>query len=358
MPTYYDQNKKTWYCKFYYTDINGEKKQKLKRGFKLQREAKDWERNFLESKSLDVNIKFKNFIEQYYKDMESRLKQNTINNKKFLIDLKITPYFGDMTLSEIKPVHIRQWQNSLLSYKDANGKSYSLTYLKTINNQLSAIFNYAVRYYDLRENPCIKAGSMGKKHADEMQIWTLKEFQKFIKEDDKPDSYALFNVLYYTGMRSGELLALTWKDIDFNSKTININKSYQRISGEDVITKPKTPKSIRTIIIFDYLVDILKTYKNSIYKPHVNDRVFPVSKNFLQREMLRVCTKAEVKKIRVHDLRHSHASLLIELGFSPLLIAERLGHENIETTLNTYSHLYPNKQIQLADKLQEILVSK
>ena len=99
-------------------------------------------------------------------------------------------------------------------------------------------------------------------------------------------------------------------------------------------------------------------YKNSIYKPHVNDRVFPVSKNFLQREMLRVCNEAEVKKIRVHDLRHSHASLSIELGFSPLLIAERLGHENIETTLNTYSHLYPNKQIQLADKLQEILVSK
>ena len=357
MPTYKDDKTGTWYCKFYYTDVNGSKKQKCKRGFKLQREAKDWERNFLESRSLDVNIKFCNFLDQYFKDAESRLKLSTLENKKYLINKKILPFFSDMLLSEIRPVHVRQWQNELLSYVDENGKPFSPTYLKTINNQLSAIFNYAVRYYDLRENPCLKAGSMGKKHADEMQIWTLDEFKKFIQEDDRPESYTAFHVMYYTGIRVGELLALTWKDIDFNNKTINIDKSYQRIKGEDVITIPKTPKSIRTIVIFDYLANILQTYKNSIYKPHINDRVFPFTKNFLRYEMERISKKAGVKKIRVHDLRHSHASLLIELGFSPLLIAERLGHENIETTLNTYSHLYPNKQIELADKLQTLLVS-
>lgn len=358
MPAYRDEKTNTWYCKFYYEDVNGVRKQKMKRGFKLQREAKDWERNFLESKTLDVNIKFKNFIEQYYKDMESRLKRSTLENKHFLIDLKIIPYFGEMVLSEIKPVHIRQWQNKLLAYVDENGKPYSQTYLKTIHNQLSAIFNYAVRYYDLRENPCIKAGSMGKKHAEEMQIWTLEEFNQFIHAaEDKPQTYTAFHILYYTGIRVGELLALTWKDIDFENKTINIDKSYQRIGHDDVITVPKTPKSIRTIVIFDYLVDVLQAYKDSMYKPHINDRLFPYTKHFLTHEMKRVSQKAAVKKIRVHDLRHSHASLLIELGFSPLLIAERLGHENIETTLNTYSHLYPNKQVELADKLQN-LVSK
>ena len=357
MPTYKDQKTNTWYCKFYYTDATGSKKQKLKRGFKLQREAKEWERNFLETRTLDVNIKFKNFLEQYYKDAESRLRKSTIANKKTLINLKILPYFADMTLSEIKPVHVRQWQNTLLSYVDQNGKPYSQTYLKTINNQLSAIFNYAVRYYDLKENPCIKAGSMGKKHADEMQIWTYEEFQQFIQANDKPQAYAAFNILYYTGMRIGELLALTWKDIDFENNTINIDKSYQRIEREDVITKPKTPKSIRTIVIFDHLTDIIKEYKSHVYQPHVNDRVFPYTKHLFEHEIKRVCEKSNIKRIRIHDIRHSHASLLIELGFSPLLIAERLGHENIETTLNTYSHLYPNKQIELADKLQ-VLVSK
>jgi len=358
MPTYKDEKTGTWYCKFYYEDATGTRKQKLKRGFQLQREAKEWERNFLETKALDVNIKFKNFIPQYYKDMENRLKENTLATKRFLIDLKIVPYFGDMVLSEIKPVHVRQWQNTLLSYVDENGKPYSQTYLKTIHNQLSAIFNYAVRYYDLKENPCIKAGSIGKKHAEEMQMWTLEEFKQFIQEADKPETYAAFNVLYFTGMRMGELFALTWEDIDLENKTININKSCQRMGGKDVITTPKTPKSTRTIIIFDYLVEILQDYKKRIYKPSPKDRAFCLTKNFMHYEMTRVSTKAGVKRIRVHDLRHSHASLLIELGFSPLLIAERLGHENIETTLNTYSHLYPNKQTELADKLQSILVSK
>lgn len=356
MPAYKDEKNGTWYCKFYYEDVNGVKRQKKKRGFKLQREAKEWERNFLESKALNINIQFKNFVEQYYKDAESRLKLSTLENKKHLIDKKILPFFSEMILSEIRPIHVRQWQNGLISYVDENGKPYSQTYLKTINNQLSAIFNYAVRYYDLKENPCIKAGSMGKKHAEEMQIWTLEEFKTFIQAADSQEVYTAFNVLYYTGIRVGELLALTWRDIDLANNTINVDKSYQRIKGEDVITKPKTPKSIRTIVIFDYLADILRTYKGSIYKPHMDDRLFLRTKSFLHHEMNKACQKTGIKKIRVHDLRHSHASLLIELGFSPLLIAERLGHENIETTLNTYSHLYPNKQIELADKLQSILV--
>lgn len=358
MPTYKDTKTNTWYCKFYYEDVNGTKKQKMKRGFQLQRDAKEWERNFLETKALDVNIKFKNFVQQYYKDMGERLRPNTIANKKFLIDNKITPYFGEMVLSEIKPVHVRQWQNSLLTYTDEDGKPYSRTYLKTTHNQLSAIFNYAVRYYDLKENPCVKAGSIGKGQAEEMQFWTMEEFNQFIREDDNPESYTAFNILYYTGMRAGELLALTWNDIDLQNNTINIDKSYHRIGREDVITKPKTPKSTRIIVIFDYLADIIREYKKRVYKPHGDDRVFMHTPRFLHHEMTRVSTKAGVKRIRVHDLRHSHASLLIELGFSPLLIAERLGHEKIETTLSTYSHLYPNKQTELADKLQSILVSK
>lgn len=168
--------------------------------------------------------------------------------------------------------------------------------------------------------------------------------------------YAAFTVLYFTGMRSGELLALTWKDIDLENNTIQINKTYQRIKKKDVITVPKTPCSIRNVVIFDYLTDIIKSYKAKIYRPHVNDRIFPFTKHRLGYEITQNCKKSGVKKIRIHDLRHSHASLLIELGFSPLLIAERLGHENVETTLNTYAHLYPNKQNELANKLQNILV--
>ena len=145
---------------------------------------------------------------------------------------------------------------------------------------------------------------------------------------------------------------MTKDDIDFEENTITINKSYQRIAGEDIVTEPKTPKSKRIIALPDFLCDELKEYISHIYD---GERIFPFSKHILKRAMMRGCGKSGVKVIRIHDLRHSHASLLIELGFSPLLIAERLGHENIETTLNTYSHLYPHKQGELAQTLDSLL---
>ena len=154
-------------------------------------------------------------------------------------------------------------------------------------------------------------------------------------------------------MRMGELLALVVSDVDFQKRTISITKSYQRMGGRDVITEPKTPKSKRVITIPQFLAIDLQDYLNSMYGVQDEDRLFPITKYYLEHEMERGIKGSGVKRIRIHDLRHSHASMLVEMGFSPLEIAERLGHEKIETTLNTYSHLYPNKQEQLADKLDK-----
>ena len=254
------------------------------------------------------------------------------------------------------PDNVRQWQNSLTSYRDESGKPYSQTYLKCINNQLTAIFNYAVKYYGLKENPCHKAGSMGKKHADEMLFWTRQEFQTFIEVmKDRPASYTVFMTMYFTGIREGELLALTPSDIDFEKKTLTVNKSYQRLGREDIITTPKTPKSNRTLPIPDGLCTCLQEYMSHCYGLQKDDRLFPYTKSFLYHEMEYGCKASGVKRIRVHDIRHSHASLLVEMGFSPLLIAERLGHEKVQTTMDTYSHLYPNKQVEVARQLDGIM---
>lgn len=356
MPVYKDEQRNTYYVKTYYRDWNGKNKQKLKRGFKKQSEAKAWEREFLNKLQTNPDMPFATLVNLYLEDMSSRLRKSTIEGKKYIIDLKILPTFKDMPLNDIKATHIRKWQNELINSE----KGYSDTYLKQINSQLSAIFNYAVKYYDLKENPCHKAGSMGKKKADEMLFWTKEEYQKFIVcISDKPQSKVAFETLYWTGIRIGELMALTFQDIDFENKTISINKSIQRINKEDIITAPKTPKSNRIIPITDFLCDDLKAYTDKIYDIKASDRIFNFTKYFLHHEMDRGCKKSGVKRIRLHDIRHSHASLLIELGFTPLLIAERLGHEKVETTLNIYSHLYPNKQSQVVDALQKInLVSK
>lgn len=335
-----------WLIQYRYTDWQGNRKKSTKRGFNTKREAEEWVRNFLLLKQSDFDMRFEDFLELYYADMNSRLREHTMRTKKYIIDLKLLPYFGKLQMNAIKPADVRKWQNSLMK------QGYSETYLKTINNQLNAIFNYAVKYYDLKSNPCAKAGSMGKSNADEMKFWTKQEFTQFIDcVMDKRQSYMGFMTLYWTGMRIGELLALTLKDIDFEKRTISITKSYQRFDSKDVITPPKTPKSKRTINIPEFLAADLQDYVNSLYGIEDADRLFPFTKYFMEHEMQRGIKASGVKKIRLHDLRHSHASLLIEMGFTPLAIAERLGHERIETTMNTYAHLYPNKQGQLADRL-------
>ena len=149
-----------------------------------------------------------------------------MRTKKYIVELKILPYFGNKRVNDITAADIRQRQNELIKM------GYSPTYLKTINNQLSAIFNYAVRYYDLKSNPCAKAGSMGKSKAEEMDFWTGEEFRRFIDSVmNKRLSYMAFMTLYWTGMRLGELRALTPADFDFETNMLSITKSYQRITS-------------------------------------------------------------------------------------------------------------------------------
>lgn len=346
-----EKDKKTgkWLIQYRYTDWQGIRKKSTKRGFNTKREAEEWLRNFLMSQQADFNMNFEEFLKLYYQDMEPRLREHTMRTKKYIIDLKILPFFGKKSINSITPADIRKWQNELIT------QNYSQTYLRTINNQLTAIFNYAVKYYDLKNNPCRKAGSMGKNKADEMNFWTKEEFSKFIDAVmDKQRSYTAFMTLFWTGMRIGELLALTPADIDFEDKTINISKSYQRIDRKDIVTPPKTPKSNRVITVPDFLLADLKDYMNSIYCLENTDRLFPVTKYYMEHEMQRGIKNSGVKRIRLHDIRHSHCALLLEMGITPLEAAERLGHERVETTLNTYAHLYPNKQKKLSDKLEKI----
>lgn len=338
-----------WLIQYRYTDWQGNRKKSTKRGFNTKREAEEWVRNFLMSQQADFNMYFEDFLKLYYEDMAARIRENTMNTKKYIIDLKILPYFGKKSINSITPADIRKWQNELMS------QGYSQTYLRTINNQLTAIFNYAVKYYDLKSNPCRKAGSMGKNQAYEMNFWTKEEFSDFADSIiDKQDSYTAFTTLFWTGMRIGELLALTPADINFEEKTISISKSYQRIKRKDVITPPKTPKSNRIITVPDFLLADIKDYMNSIYGLKDTDRLFPLTKSFIEHEMQRGIKNSGVKRIRVHDIRHSHCALLFEMGIAPLEVADRLGHERVETTLNIYAHIYPNKQKHLSDKLEQV----
>lgn len=196
---------KNWKVQVYYKDWQGNRKRKQKRGFRTKGEAKEWERDFLQQQSQGVDIEFGNFLEIYYKDMDVRLREHTMYTKRYIIDLKIRPYFEKKILSEITVADVRAWQNELLTYKDKNGKGYSQTYLKTINCQLTAIFNYAIRYYNLQDNPCRKAGAIGKSKGEPKDFWMQDEFNEFLETmKDKPEARMAFLLLYWTGMRIGD----------------------------------------------------------------------------------------------------------------------------------------------------------
>ena len=351
MPAYKDEKTGKWFAKFYYTNWQGIKKQKWKRGFATKKEALGFERNFLEQQSANPDMTFQNLYEIYMEDMAARLKQSTLLTKKAVLQTHILPFFSSKPINEIKASDVRRWQAKLMS----SPNNYSQTYLKKINTELNSIINYAKRFYDLNTNPCGKAGTIGKAKAEEMDYWTYDEYIAFREGvKDKPLSYICFEVLYWTGMREGELLALSPADIDLDNKTISINRTYQRIEGKDVFTSPKTRKSKRKIPIPDFLCQELSDYIQSRYMLDADERLFPVTKSYLSHEMIRGCKNTDVKKIRIHDIRHSHASLLINQGCDALMLADRLGHEKVSTTLNTYSHLFPHKQQELVHSLESL----
>ena len=343
-----------WRVVYRYTDWTGETHQSSKRGFPTKREAQMWERELLLKKEAKLDMTFESFYEIYVEDMQNRIRDNTWGTKTNIARTKILPYFGKRKIGEIEPRDIIAWQNELLAYRDEKKKPYSQTYLKTLHNQLSAIFNHAVRYYELRSNPAAKVGNMGSEEHKEMLFWTKEEYKKFSFEMmDKPVSFYAFEMLYWCGIREGELLALTAADFDFEKETVRINKSYQRLHGEDVITTPKTKKSNRMIKMPKFLCEEMQEYLSMLYGLKKKDRIFTVTKSYLHHEMDRGANAAGVKRIRIHDLRHSHISLLIDMGFSAVAIADRVGHESIDITYQ-YAHLFPSKQTEMADRLDDL----
>ena len=295
---------------------------------------------------------FGEFVKLYEEDVRPRLKLNTWLTKEHIIATKILPYFSDKRVDEITSTDIIRWENELSAARTTTGEPYAPTYLHTVSNQMSAILNHAVRFYGLASNPMLKVGKMGAKQSGEMRFWTKSEYLRFSEAVmDKPLSFAAFETLYWTGVREGELLALVPKDFDFGRAKLRITKSYQRIRGADVITCPKTPKSVRTIDLPCFLCEELAEYVE-LDEIADGERMFPVTKGYLYHEMDRGSRIAGVERIRIHDIRHSHVSLLIDLGFSVLAIADRMGHESIDITYR-YAHLFPTKQGRMAKQLDE-----
>lgn len=340
-----------WGVDIRYKNWNGERDRKRKKGFRTKHEAEAYAREFLNKLERSSDISFNNLVEHYLDDVNTRLKVTTYMNKKFLIESKMLPYFKNIPIGDIDELAVRTWQNALIN----DPKKYKETYLRQIHNLFSTILNYAVRFYKLKSNVARECGSMGKKNADEMLFWTIKEFNQFIAAIPEDSVYrTVFYLMYYSGIREGELLAITYNDFDFENNIININKTYAKINGVELIQSPKTNKSIREIDMPSQIMDMAKEYHDSFYKYPPTERLFrELTKKKLLYAIKKYSDVAGVKKIRVHDIRHSHAALLMKMRIPILMVSKRLGHENPETTLKTYGHLYPDDGEELMQQMSE-----
>ncbi len=357
MPVYKDEKTGKWLTKFRYKDWTGKTKDKTKRGFNTRREAVQWETAFKSRIAGNLEMRMEDFTVLYKEERFPRLKEVTRVQKEFILDQKILPYFGKMPLNSITSKDVIKWQNELLEYKDKDGKTYSKSYIKKLHAELSALFNYAKRYYNLESNPAAIAGSIGSESEIEMNFWTLEEYMRFSEEMMyDPPYYYFFEILYWLGLREGEALALTRNDFDFIKKTVSVSKTHQVVNGKHITTSPKTSKSNRIVKMPDFIIEEMQEYFNMLPEqiPDYEDRIFfTLNKTSLNRRLKKVAKKANVKSIRVHDLRHSHVSLLINMGYSAVAIADRVGHESVHITYR-YAHLFPNIQTDMVNNLETL----
>lgn len=337
-----------YYEAFFYVTINNKRKQIHKRGFKTKREAKLYEQEYIKKYNNSTLMSFQSAYELYLEDCKKRVKPSTIASKQVAF-IPALDFFKNALLEKITPLDIRNYQNFILS------KGYAKTTQKIYTKQISSLFNFFIKYYGLKQNPCIIAGSIGSsKTQKEMQVWSVQEFQKFI-ENIKNQYYKLvFSLLFWSGMRIGELQALTIGDFDFEKNTININKTYYKIKKKEYISTPKTEQSKRVIDMPKNIMEMAKDYIEHFPVKNKACRLFLYEKVNYKSLLENTVKKIGLKKIRIHDLRHSHASLLLNEGVNIIAVSKRLGHSNIAMTLKTYTHLLEQNKKELIEKLNYI----
>ena len=355
MPSYKYQTKSghtLWFCAFYTKDtITGKNVKKKKSGFQTKRDADEWERNYLQMRANLPSVSFRSVADAYLEDAAHLLKPHTLYARRLMLARYLLPAFGDQVVGDITPAAIRSFLLSL------DGKM-SRSYLATTRALLSTIFSFCTRYYGLPNNPVRSVGKLPAKtkSPDALHFWTPEQFARFILSGLYPEHIAIFSVLFWTGMRLGECQALTRKDVDLDNATISISKTVSYVPPRRfVIQPPKTQAAVRTITIPHRLVAILEDWFRIKIMKSDSDLIFKIRYQANLNELFRLHAKrAGLPIIRIHDLRHSHASMLVDMGFPPIVIRDRLGHKDIQTTLNIYSHLYPHQGQDIADALDKI----
>lgn len=341
---------RSWIFDVKYKDVFGNKKSKGSAKFHTKREALKAERQFLDSLDTSAVVEemtFKELCDKHFEYQKDKVKVTTLRNyKKRRQHLEM---FDNIKLNDLNINHFEAWKKKINELEmETSTKNDLYKYLKCILNYGTKWYNYNFTTMYNKMTNFTNPNEMPK----EMDFWTKEEFDQFISVETDLKFRAAFETLYYCGLRSGELRGLSWDDINFDRKELSVRKNITvNLDGQKyVVTTPKTKSSYRTLPIPDVLMnDLSKLRKMQDNYYEFNDKWYvfgsyePLGKSALRERKNKDCKLAGVKQIRIHDFRHSCASLLINNGASIVMVAKYLGHTKIDETLNTYSHMFKNK---------------
>ena len=344
MAAYRDDKHKTWFVVFRYKDWQGKSRFTTKRGFKTKKDALNYEHDFKETSADNVEVTIAKLVESYLEDRKIHTKLSTYKGITSVMNVHILPYLKNLRIQDLTTTIMRRWQNEILKL---NLKP-SMT--RKIHAQCSALLNYAVKYYGLKQNPLKLTNAIGSLDS-KVDFWTAEEFKKFISVVDKPKYNLCFQLLFISGMRIGELLALDVNDFDFENNIINITKSMAHNNRK--ITTPKNIQSIRKIDMPSEIMKLTNEYIKSL--DEISSPLFNFTESALINALRKYTLIAGVKKIRIHDLRHSHATFLIHKGVPITVISQNLGHKSPDVTLKIYSHVYKDMSEKTAKFFSEFV---
>ncbi len=333
-----------WQAVVSYRDDFGNPKKK-KKSFDLKREAEEFEDTFLKSLNSIVNdsITFSKVFEEYIKQVEINSNANSVAEKR-----RITKnFFEDLSSKKMDKISKKNYFDV---YHKIATSDYSYLYKRKIITQLKSIANFAYIFYNIADNTKTLP-SLKKKVSDhiEMNIWSEKEFKQFISKVENEVMATFFHTLFYTGLRRGEALAILKSDL--RSKSLSVTKSIKHFKNG--FLPLKTASSNRIVSLDDVTYKKIKHLKDNLEGDFIFGGLEPFGITTIQREFVKGIETSGVRKIRIHDLRHSHASLLINKGANIVAVSKRLGHSNTKTTLEVYTHLMKESEAKLLKLLNE-----
>ncbi|WP_164507788.1 tyrosine-type recombinase/integrase [Lacticaseibacillus suibinensis] len=349
--------------------VTGKRRRKKKQGIHSMAAAREVEKEMMRT-SVDrlfnqETVTLDELFERYVNRVKIHIKPSYLQSQRAVYKRYIQTFFVNADIKRLTSEHIRDFQEWLTEERDLSNNTNNKTLI-----ELKLILDVAVEEKVIVENPCIGVKKL-KIERKKMDFYTPDEFHAFttlIHLPEEFDWYVLFSLLFFSGLRVGELCALDWSDLDFKRKELTVSKSVFRRGGVDVITPPKSKASNRRISLNQGMIALLLQWREQqqeLFKhdlaldwsedtPMFQATLIRRNKHTIRMRYKRICKRdPTMKQIRIHDFRHSHVALLIDQETEYTIIKERLGHASIVTTIDTYGHLFPNKQRETADALDK-----